>query len=137
MFDLFGTDRLIEWKKFRTRLESSQTPFDDVLDFWARAPFVNPYLDPNNVKSWPDPWHLILDGKFDDLAISLGIAYTLKLTKRFMVEDFEIHMSITFKENNPKYYLRTNGAIFDVQCRSLICSELFPEDTKIIWSSKM
>lgn len=137
MFDLFGNERLIEWKNFRTKLEHSQTPFEDVLEFWSRAPFVNPYLDPSDAKSWPDPWHLILDGKFDDLAISLGIVYTLKLTQRFMVEDFEIHMSIPFKEKDPRYYLRIKHAVFDIQRRSIMYSELFPEDTKIIWSSKL
>lgn len=136
VFDLFGNDRLSEWKNFRNSLETSQTPFEDVIAFWSKAPFVNPYLDSNDYKSWPDPWHLIIDGRFDDLAIALGIAYTLKLTERFMDDDFEIHMSIISEKKEPKYYLRIKKIVFDIAVRSIIYSDQFPENSRLIWSSK-
>lgn len=94
MFDLSGNDRIAEWKQFRNNLDNSLNPFQDVIDLWSKAPFVNDFLNPLDASSWPDPWHLILDNRYDDLAISLGIAYTLKLTTRFMDEVIEIHMSI-------------------------------------------
>lgn len=104
MFDFHGNERLIEWRRFRDKIEESPTPLEDSIDFWRKAPFVSSYLDPSRSDTWPDPWHLIIDGKFDDLAICLGIMYTLKLTQRFMNESFEIHMSMC-GDDNPEYYL--------------------------------
>lgn len=91
MFDLYGNQKLVEWKRFRDSLEQSQQPFDDLAEFWSHAPFVGSYLNPFNPKKWPDPWHLILDGKFDDLAITLGMLYTVKLTERFRDSKCDIH----------------------------------------------
>ena len=98
MFDLIGNDRIAEWKNFRNGIETSSTPLQDVVLFWSKAPFVNSYLDCADPLKWPDPWRLVIDNRYDDLAISLGIAYTLKLTTRFMNEQIEIHMSILEKE---------------------------------------
>jgi hypothetical protein len=103
VFDVHGVDRLAKWKEFRLQLEHSQTPLEDVAVFWSRAPFVSSYLNPQNPQSWPDPWHLILDERLDDLAITLGMLYTIKLTQRFMDSVCEIHMSMSQKEYN--YYL--------------------------------
>ena len=80
VFDSYGTDRLTKWKQFRDSLETSATPLEDVAELWSHAPFVSPYLDPQNPAEWPDPWHLILDLRLDDLAIALGMLYTIKLT---------------------------------------------------------
>lgn len=105
MFDLTVSERLGYWKKTREQLETSETPFQEVIDLWARAPFVSPYLDPFNPASWPDPWHLIIDGKFDDLAICLGMLYTLKLTQRFYDTTCEIHMSMPDEKNKRQFFL--------------------------------
>lgn len=105
MFDLYGNDRLTEWKKFRDSLETVPNPLEEVSKLWSRAPFVNHYLDPQCPSEWPDPWHLVLDGKLDDLAICLGMLYTIKLTQRFMATVCEIHMSMLPKDLSPRFYL--------------------------------
>ena len=105
MFDLYGNDRLTEWKKFRDLLETVPNPLEEVSKLWSRAPFVNHYLDPQCPSEWPDPWHLVLDGKLDDLAICLGMLYTIKLTQRFMASVCEIHMSMLPKDSPPSFYL--------------------------------
>ena len=105
MFDVRSTERLAKWKQFRDTLETSNSPFEDVAEFWSHAPFVSNFLKPNSPFSWPDPWHLILDGRFDDLAIVLGMLYTLQLTQRFMASHFEIHMSIVSQDKSPNYWL--------------------------------
>lgn len=94
---------MVEWRKFRDSLESIDEPLTAVAELWSRAPFVNSYLDPNNPKKWPDPWHLVMDGKFDELAIVLGMLYTIKLTQRFMKTPCEIHTSML--EKDLRYYL--------------------------------
>ncbi len=54
------------------------------------APLVNKHLDPYRVDTWPDPWQIIKDGKYNDLTINLMIGHTLKLTKRFNESQIEI-----------------------------------------------
>jgi hypothetical protein len=110
VFDAYGIDRLAKWKEFRQQLEHSQTPLEDVVGFWSRAPFVSSYLNPKTPQNWPDPWHLILDQKLDSLAIVLGMLYTIKLTQRFMDAVCEIHMSMPQKEKDHDYYLVIDDA---------------------------
>lgn len=105
MFDLQGTERLAEWKRFRDSLETSQRPLEEVAAFWGKAPFVSRYLNPNNPTEWPDPWHLVLDNRLDDLAIALGMLYTIKLTRRFMGSQCEIHTSLGPDDKEPRYIL--------------------------------
>ena len=105
MFNLYGNERLTEWKRFRDSLESCNDPLTRVAELWATAPFVNPYIDPNNPNEWPDPWHLVLDSKLDELAISLGMLYTIKLTQRFMDSNCEIHKSMLPNNLEPSFYL--------------------------------
>ena len=105
MFDLNETNKLQQWKNFRNSLEVSSTAFEDVAQFWSRAPFVSNYLDPFDSKSWPDPWQLIINNKFDDLGIVLGMCYTLQLTERFKGNKFEIHMSMFQLKKDWRYML--------------------------------
>jgi hypothetical protein len=109
VFDLHGLDRIAEWKRFREDIESSENPLDDIVRLWSRAPFVSPYLNPHNPESWPDPWRLMLDLKLDDLAISLGMLYTLKLTRRFMRTPIEIHMSMSPQHTENRFPVIVNG----------------------------
>jgi hypothetical protein len=104
VFDVYGNDRLVAWKEFRDSLETSKHPLEDVAKLWSSAPFVSAYLDPQNPNQWPDPWHLILDLRLDNLAIALGMLYTIKLTQRFTDAKCEIHMSMLSK-NEPTYLL--------------------------------
>jgi hypothetical protein len=109
VFNSSSNERLAEWKRFRDTLETSNNPLEEVAELWSHAPFVSDFLDPQDSNSWPDPWHLILDGRFDDLAIVLGIMYTLQLTQRFMTSHFEIHMSIVSQNKSPNYWLVVDG----------------------------
>ena len=133
MFDLYSTDRLTEWKNFRDRLEHSERPLQDLVELWSRAPFVNLYLNPSNPSSWPDPWKLILDGKFDDLAISLGMLYTVKLTERFKDSHCELRQTL---EKAPKSFLVIdNSSILNWQYRSVSCQDdLVGVESKVVWT---
>jgi hypothetical protein len=131
VFNLYNNDRLIEWKKFRDSLETSQTPLEDVAILWSQAPFVSPYLNPNQPTEWPDPWHLVLNSKLDELAIVLGMLYTLKLTQRFMASRFEIHMSTVPRLN---YFLVVDNFVLNLEYRSVVgVVELSKYQTSKIW----
>lgn len=130
MFDLSGNERLIEWRKIRNTINDTDDPYQFVLEVWKKAPLVNQYLDPAQPDSWPDPWHLILDNRYDDLALSLGIVYTLGLSERFMLDQIEIYMSIS-EENN--FFVVINNKIIDVGYRILRNKDFVLLEQNRIW----
>ena len=136
MFNLYGNERLTEWKKFRDSLESSDDPLTRVAELWATAPFVNPYLDSKNPNEWPDPWHLVLDNKLDELAISLGMLYTIKLTQRFIDTNCEIHMSMCSQNKHRQYMLVVeNERILNLEYGTVVSADrLKTLDTKTIYA---
>lgn len=136
VFDQHGTDRLAAWKEFRDSLETSDRPFEEVAELWSRAPFVSPYLDPNNPTNWPDPWHLILDLRLDDLAIALGMLYTLKLTRRFMKTEYEIHTSMLPDKKELSYVLVVDRKhVLNLEYGHVVdIDELKKFKTNMIWS---
>jgi hypothetical protein len=92
MFNLPPDERLSTWSNFRKQLELSDQPFQDVVEFWRTAPFVpyNKDVDPFNRKSWPTPWEIITENKYDDFTKALLITWTIQLTDRFKGSKFEI-----------------------------------------------
>lgn len=92
MFHFSLDDRLSSWADLRLSLEKSPTPFEDVWGFWKGAPFVpyNHKVDPYNQRSWPSPWEIIVDNRYDDFTRALMIGWSLKLTKRFKENQIEV-----------------------------------------------
>ena len=78
------------WKKFRNSIDKSEHPLEDTIKFWAMAPLVNKHLDVYRIDTWPDPWQIIKDGKYNDFTINLMIGHTLKLSERFNESQIEI-----------------------------------------------
>lgn len=138
VFDLHGTDRIAAWKQFRDGLEISNHPLEEVAELWSHAPFVSAYLDPKNPTEWPDPWRLILDLRLDDLAIVLGMLYTIKLTRRFIHTECEIHTSTTPEKKDPLYFLIVDKKhVLNLEYKNVVSVENLKDfKTKLIWSKK-
>jgi hypothetical protein len=83
MFKLSVSDRLTYWKKLRQQLDSYDldSAVRVVNDIWSQCPFIPYYLDADQPQLWPDPWQLVTENYYCDIAKSLGILYTLHLTK--------------------------------------------------------
>jgi hypothetical protein len=92
MFNQSVDDRLSSWAAFRKDLDTSDIPFHDVWEFWQQAPYIpyNNKIDQFNQKSWPTPWEIIVENKYDDFTKALMIGWTLKLTERFKLDKIEI-----------------------------------------------
>ena len=83
MFQLPTSERIARWKSFRQQLNQLallDAAFE-TLQFWYSCPFIPYYLSSDNPKSWPDPWQLITENYYCDLAKALGIVYTLHLSE--------------------------------------------------------
>ena len=135
MFNLYGNERLTQWKSIRDSLEVEIQPLDTVAAVWAHAPFVSPYLNPKDPDTWPDPWHLILDGKMDTLAITLGMLYTIKLTQRFTTTPCEIHMSTPAGKKESEFYLVVDKRyVLNYEYGKVVDFDVVNLDSEILWA---
>jgi hypothetical protein len=92
MFDLNEDDRLSAWSDLRKRLNTSHDPLLEVAQFWAHTPFVahNHKIDPFYQASWPTPWEIIIDNRYDDFTKAVMIGYTILLTEKFKNSQIQI-----------------------------------------------
>ncbi len=69
------------WYRLRLSLEDkdNQTKCVEVDDWWQRVPLVNHYLHTDFVGDWPNPWELLSENHYCNIARGLGIFYTLYL----------------------------------------------------------
>ena len=101
MFNLPADERLSAWSQLRQSLETSETPFDDVNEFWSSAPFIpyNRNVDPFNQHAWPTPWDIIVENRYDDFTKALMIANSFKLTNRFKNSNIVIQTMVDSSQN--------------------------------------
>ena len=104
MFNKSSDDRLSEWRLLRETLDNSDNPLDIVTEFWSNAPLItfNYTIDQYNPNSWPTPWDIITDNKYDDFTLGVMIGYTLKLTKKFSNSKIELRTMVD--ENRTRLY---------------------------------
>jgi hypothetical protein len=81
-WNLRVNDRLAEWKDFRHELDRLplETAVVELHNMWSTAPFINYSLDPSDPTTWPDPWTLLAENYWCDVAKALGIIYTIYFT---------------------------------------------------------
>lgn len=99
-------ERLREWQAFRKKIGSLPLKHacTETLHLWGYAPYVNHYLDPvGGTAHWPDPWTLLYENYYCDLAKSLGMLYTLYLSDHKPL-DIELIIATDY-ENHQGYNL--------------------------------
>jgi hypothetical protein len=74
-------NRLGAWAELRSQVQSM--PLEQALQtintWWYQAPWTGYYLHWDDMLTWPDPWQLLSDNIYCDVARGLGILYTLTL----------------------------------------------------------
>jgi hypothetical protein len=92
MFHKSPDERLIEWSSFRRSMSHFADPLMALVQFWSQAPLIihNNKIDPYNPKSWPTPWEIIYENKYDDFTLAIMMGYTLKLSKKFNNDKIEV-----------------------------------------------
>lgn len=106
MFNKDTDDRLQDWSEFRKSLDHIENPFEAVAEFWYSAPKItyNHKIDPYNFKSWPTPWEMIVDNRYDDFSLALMMAYTLKFSDKFKDHNIQVRTMVD-KLHNKLYNL--------------------------------
>jgi len=76
--------RLESWNLLRDQCQNLpvQTALEDINAWWFRAPWRPYYLHWDDQNTWPDPWQLLSDDIYCELARGLGILYTITLLDR-------------------------------------------------------
>jgi hypothetical protein len=93
MWNLIPSERLRYWHDFRKKI--SKLERDDAIKethhLWCYAPYVAHYLTTDQINNWPDPWELINDNYYCDLAKALAMSYTLYLTDHVIEATIQIY----------------------------------------------
>jgi hypothetical protein len=108
--------RLASWAFLREQCQD--LPVESALarinDWWFRAPWQPYYLHWDDQLSWPDPWQLLSDNLYCEVARGLGILYTITLLDR--ADMAPAHLVLTDAGHNlvlvakEKYILNWNAA---------------------------
>jgi hypothetical protein len=73
--------RLQDW--FQLRASVINLPIEQqcitIDEWWQHAPLVTHHLHPHDVDNWPDPWELLSENTYCEVARALGMCYTLML----------------------------------------------------------
>lgn len=102
MFNKSTDDRISSWAQHRASLNETTTPFLAVWEFWKDAPFIpyNHKVDPYHHKSWPSPWEIIVENRYDDFTKALMIGWTIKLSERFKNSKIELRTLVDIPNNS-------------------------------------
>lgn len=82
--------RLDSWNRLRTQAHAADSPESAlklINDWWFNAPWCAYHLHWDDIKDWPDPWQLLSDNIYCDVARGLGIMYTITLIDRLDISD--------------------------------------------------
>ena len=84
--------RLASWNQLRDRAQTLplETALVEINSWWFQAPWRPYYLHWDDQLTWPDPWQLLSDNVYCDVARALGILYTISLLDRADMVDAEL-----------------------------------------------
>jgi hypothetical protein len=91
------SDRLESWAILRQSVANNniETTLRDINTWWFDVPWRPYYLHWDDQLSWPDPWQLLSDNHYCDLARALGILYTITLLDRADLGDATLILTET------------------------------------------
>ena len=81
--------RLESWYGMRQKCHalSVESTLITINSWWCTTPWQPYYLHWDDQPAWPDPWQLLNDNVYCDLARALGILYTISLLDRADLTD--------------------------------------------------
>jgi hypothetical protein len=74
-------DRLKSWAGLReqTQTQDLEQALDTINTWWFNTPWKSYYLHWDDQSNWPDPWQLLSDNVYCEVARGLGILYTISM----------------------------------------------------------
>ena len=76
--------RLDSWNQLRNQVKDlpAETALEIINSWWFLAPWCSYHLHWDDQSTWPDPWQLLSDNLYCEVARGLGILYTITLLDR-------------------------------------------------------
>lgn len=92
MWPIEFSTRLTSWNDLRHHVQNlnSEQALIAINHWWHNVPWRPYYLHWDDIDAWPDPWQLLSDNWYCDLARGLGILYTITLLDRADLTDAEL-----------------------------------------------
>jgi hypothetical protein len=110
-------NRLESWAELRTQNQELplETALQNINDYWQESPWQPYYLHWDDQPNWPDPWQLLSDNLFCDLARGLGILYTVSMLEHKDLVSYELILAEDGRNlvlvNKSKYTLNWEGSV--------------------------
>jgi hypothetical protein len=89
MWPVTFASRLESWNNLRDGCQTLpvEQTLESINSWWFDVPWRPYYLHWDDQSNWPDPWQLLSDNHYCDLARALGILYTITLLDRKDLDD--------------------------------------------------
>jgi len=135
MWNLNTDERLRHWRHFRKEIstKSLESALKDTVNLWSYAPYVSHYLHPLDVSDWPDPWTLVHENYYCDLAKSLGMFYTLYLSDHYKnsVTDLEIRIYSGNLDQFNTVWVNRGKYILNLEFNAIVNKSSITNDLKL------
>ena len=84
--------RLDSWNQLRNQVKDLpiEVALETINSWWFRAPWCGYHLHWDDRLDWPDPWQLLSDNLYCEVARGLGILYTITLLDRADMDSAEL-----------------------------------------------
>jgi hypothetical protein len=128
MFDLKPEDRIHFWRNFRVGLKDMEPEkaLQEIVDLWGKCPTTNGYLDYADCKDWPDPWTLLDNNHYCDVAVALGIFYTIFLSE--ILDNSTLKIVIYKHEANFVNAVHITKYALNINYREVLNTTSIPKD---------
>jgi hypothetical protein len=89
--------RLDAWADLRTQNQTRdiESALHDINRWWFQVPWRPYHLHWDDRDTWPDPWELLSDNLYCDVARALGMLYTISLLDHADLTDAELVLTET------------------------------------------
>jgi|TARA_B110000503_G_scaffold123795_1_gene189719 hypothetical protein len=84
--------RLDSWNQLRKQVTEQpvELALETINSWWFQTPWTAYHLHWDDHLSWPDPWQLLSDNLYCEVARGLGILYTITLLDRGDMDSAEL-----------------------------------------------
>jgi len=136
MWNLTPDERLRHWRQFRQEIGTKdlEVALKMTSNLWSYAPYVTHYLHPDDVADWPDPWTLVHENYYCNLAKCLGMLYTLCLSNHYKtsIDRLEIRVYKSSSDVHNVLWVNNGKYILNLEFNTIVNKSSITEDYRII-----
>jgi len=124
--------RILQWREYRRNIASNHLQI--IAKDWAKCPIIPNYLEYDDCRDWPDPWTLVSEGNYCDIARALGMFYTLYYTSYPFRDTMKIEIYKDRKNHEYLNLLRCEDGLYTLNYNigEVVNSLSVPESAELI-----